>query len=66
MEQITTRDKKYAVRYTDNDGMVIATALQWDNTESRFVYWFTIGEYKSMQTADVCARKKMVKFGVQF
>lgn len=66
MEQITSKDKKHAVRYTENDGMIMATALQWDNIESRFVYWFTIGEYKNIKSADTYAMRKMRKEGVRF
>lgn len=66
MLQVTSKDKKYAVRYTENDGMIMATALQWNNIESRFVYWFTIGEYKNIQSADTYAMRKMRKEGVRF
>ena len=66
----TNNSKTTAVSFFANGGDesdVMVFALQWDDYNNCFEYWFSIGKYyKSLKNAKRAAVKKMKEYGYTF
>lgn len=70
MEQILTKDGKHAVTIIQNgegcDYLAVAEMQGFDSESmSDWSYWFTIGWYKTPETARKYAAKKLARFNLE-
>lgn len=70
MEQILTKDGKHAVTIIQNgdgsDYLAVAEMQGFDGESmSDWSYWFTIGWYKSVESARKYSAKKLARFNLE-
>ena len=63
---ICTNQSKAVQFQKDAEGQIVVTAMQWNEIEKRYEFWFSIGTFKTFNGAKRSAIKQMSDQGYHF